>query len=110
MTNERKEAIRAYKERTTPRGIFSIRCVATGDVWVGVAPNLDSARNSNWFTLRYGRHRNARLQAAWDTHGEQSFGFATVEELDKDTPALLVRDVLKKRKDAWVMRLGASAL
>ena len=110
MTNERKDAIRAYKERKTRRGVFSVRCAATGEVWVGSSPNLDSVQNSLWFTLRYGHHRNTRLQAAWNEHGEPSFQLATVEELDPETPALLVNDVLKQRKQDWIARLGAAAL
>ncbi len=110
MTNERKEAIRAYKERKTRRGIFSVRCEATGEVWVGSAPNLDTIQNRLWFFLRHGHHRNTRIQAAWDEHGEQSFQFATVEELDDDIPALVLNDTLKKRKSYWVTELGASPL
>lgn len=110
MTNPRKEAIRAYKERTVRRGIFSVRCAATGEVWVGASPNLDSVQNSVWFMLRHGQHRNARLQAAWNEHGEPSFQLATVEELDPETPALLLHDTLKQRKQDWIARLGAIAL
>lgn len=110
MTNERKEAIRTYKERKTRRGIFSIRCTATGEVWVGAAPNLDSVQNSIWFRLRHGHHRDARLQAAWNAHGEPSLHLTTLEELDEDTPALLLYDVLKQRKQHWIADLGAFAL
>lgn len=110
MSNERKEAIRAYKERKARRGIFTVRCVTTGEVWVGAAPNLDSVQNKIWFILRHGNHRNTQLQASWNEHGEPSFQCVTVEELDEDTPALLVNDVLKRRKQDWIGRLGASAL
>lgn len=110
MTNERKDAVRAYKQRKTRRGIFSVRCAATGEVWVGSSPNLDSVQNSLWFTLRYGHHRNTRLQAAWNAHGASSFQLTTVQELDPEFPALLVYDALKQRKQEWIGRLGASTL
>lgn len=110
MTAERKDAIRAYKERKVRRGVFSVRCAATGEVWVGSSPNLDSVQNSLWFTLRYGHHRNTRLQDAWNAHGEPSFQLATLEELDPELPSLLVHDTLKQRKQEWMTRLGASAL
>ncbi len=110
MTNERKEALRAYKGQATVRGIFSIRCNATGDVWIGSAANLGSARNAAWFLLRYGRQRNLPLQNAWNTHGEQSFQFSVVEELDADLPPLLIDNALKKQKGDWASRLGATAL
>lgn len=110
MSSERKEAIRAYKERTTRRGIYSVRCTASGEVWVGAAPNLDSVQNKIWFMLRQGNHRNTRLQAAWNAHGEPAFQLQTEEELDPDLPPLLVNDELKKRKAHWVTQLGAEAL
>lgn len=110
MANERKEAIRAYKERKTRRGIFAIRCAATGEVWVGAASNLDGVRNSIWFRLRYGHHRDTRLQGAWNAHGEPSLQLTTLEELDDDIPAILLNDVLKQRKQQWMTDLGAFAL
>lgn len=106
----RKEAIRTYKRRTPPRGIFLLRCRPSGEVWVGSAPDLESVGNKLRFCLRYRHHRNAPLQAAWDAHGEDAFDFSTLEKLDEETPPILVNDELKKRKAAWIARLGASAL
>lgn len=110
MTDERREAKRAYKERTTPRGIFAVRCTATGEVWVGSAPNLDSVQNRIWFSLRHGHHPNTQMQAAWNAHGEGSFQFTTLDELDEDIAPLLVSDELKKRKRDWMARLTAPAV
>ncbi len=49
MTSSRKAAIRAFKERKTPRGIFAVRCSVTGGVWVDSAMDLDAAKNRVWF-------------------------------------------------------------
>lgn len=65
----RREAIRDYKERKVPIGIFSLRCVATGETWVGASRNLDGQKNSSFFSLRLGSHRNSAMQAAWKAHG-----------------------------------------
>lgn len=110
MTSARKEAIRDYKSHTSTRGIFAVRCAATGDVWVGSTPTLDTVQNKHWFMLRYGHHRNKRLQAVWNEHGEQSFRCETVEALDEDVPALLAPDLLKKRQQHWIEQLSATAL
>ena len=109
MAADRKEAIKQYKSRAVERGIFAIRCTATGQVWVGSTPNLATI-NGLWFMLRQGNHRNAALQAAWNEHGEQSIVSETLETLDEDVPELAVRDLLKKRKQHWIEQLGAMAL
>jgi hypothetical protein len=107
---ERKEAIRKFKERKTPRGIFAVRCTATGRVWAGASPNLDAARNGTWFGLRLGGCRTPELQAEWNQHGEAAFAFEILEQLDDDAVPLLLRDLLEEKKAQWCARLGAQAL
>jgi hypothetical protein len=107
---KRKEAIREYKGRKTSRGIYSVRCTATDDVWVGAAPDLDAIQNRILFSLLHGNHGNKRMQATWKEHGEQSFQFQIVEKFDEDVPALMLDDLLKKRKEYWITELNASTL
>jgi hypothetical protein len=107
---DRKAAIRAYKERPVERGVFSFRCVPTGERWVGGSRDLYACRNSLPFTLRLGRHRERTLQAAWNTHGGDTFQFEVLQVLDKDTPALVLPEELKHAVDAWASKLGAQAL
>jgi hypothetical protein len=106
----RKDAIRAYKERTPPRGVFAVRCAATGQVWVGAAPTLDTMQNRLWFMLRHGQHRNAALQAAWREHGEAAFRYEILEQLAAEVPASRQADVLKARTAYWTAALGAAAV
>jgi hypothetical protein len=109
-TIDRKTAIRAYKDRPTERGVFSFRCVATGEQWVGGSRDLHASRNSLPFTLRLGRHRAQTLQAAWNTHDESAFQFEVLQVLDPDTPALVLPEALKRAVDDWASKLGAQAL
>lgn len=105
----RREAIRDYKERKVPIGIFSLRCVATGETWVGASRNLDGQKNSSLFSLRLGSHRNSAMQAAWKAHGgEAGFEFTVVELLEDDTLGPLGRDTwLKERERHCRQALGA---
>ena len=107
---DRKEIIRAYKARATPRGVFAIRCVATGEVWVGSSMNLDGARNRLWFTLGSGSYKDASLQARWNAHGEKAFQYEVLEKLDDEVSALRAGDVLKERTSHWLAHLGAHPL
>ena len=107
---DRKEAIRAYKERKPRRGSYAVRCTATGQVWVGSSPNLDSARNSLWFGLKLGSCMDKGLQAEWQKHGEQAFQYEILEELDEDLCALEVKDRLKEVRSSWAARMNARIL
>ena len=77
----RRQIADEFKQCKVPRGIFAVRCSATGEVWVGSSPNLASARNSLWFQLGTGQYRNQPLQQAWQQHGEGAFTLDVLELL-----------------------------
>lgn len=103
----RKAAIDAYKERKTAAGVFAVRCMASGEVWVGESTHLDTQQNGLWFSLRHGSNRNPAMRAAWKVHGEAAFVFEALERLSEDVPAYLRRSRLKERGDAWRAKLAA---
>ena len=107
---EKREAARQFKERKVAAGAYSVRCTPTQAVWVGVARNLDAARNACWFSLRMHGHRVASLQAAWDVHGEGAFTFEVLETLDEDAHPLGINDLLKELTASWLEKLGALPL
>lgn len=107
---ERKAAISAYKERKAIAGIYRVRCLASGQAWVGHAPDLGTIRNRVWFMLRHGVHRDAPLQAAWIAHGEAQFTFDELELLDEDQLAAGRERVLKACCAHWCAELGAAPL
>ncbi len=107
---QRKQAIRAWKEREPVWGAFAIRCETSGQAWVGSSPNLPAAHNSIWFSLRAGLHRERALQEAWNAHGEQSFAFETLEQMKDQPNPLTFRDELKQLKSKWAARLSAPTL
>lgn len=112
MTTDRKAAIAAYKERKVFAGIYTVRCAATGEAWVGQALNLEKVQNRIWFTLRQGGHPCRSLQAAWTAHGEAGLAFAECERLEEDeTETAYIRDaLLKERMQRWLAELKAEAL
>lgn len=110
MTPDRKAAIAAYKERKTIAGIFVIRCAASGQAWVGQAPNLETIQNRIWFTLRQGSHACRSLQAAWKAHGPDSLTLEECERLDEEETAYIRTALLKERMQHWRAELGAEAV
>lgn len=110
MSDDRKEAVRSYKERKIPRGVFVLLSTTTDRRWVDASPNLDAARNLLFFELKRGGHRNRDLQTEWNTHGESSFEFEVVEELDAAIVESAVRDELKSKRSEWVTKLGVTTV
>lgn len=106
-TTDKKAAIAAYKERKTAAGIYAVRCAASGQIWVGQTPNLETVQNRIWFSLRMGNSVHRDLQKAWSAHGGDYFTFEPLERLeDEESP--YVRDALLKERAAhWRSRLGA---
>jgi hypothetical protein len=107
---DKKTAISTYKKHKAIAGIFAVRCAATGQVWIGQSPNLDTIQNRIWFALRLGSHSNHDLQGAWATHGAENFSFETLERL-KDEELSYVRDaLLRERGTHWRSTLNGSAI
>jgi hypothetical protein len=106
---DRKQVIRDYKARKTPRGIFAMRSVS-GQVWVDCSMNLDGAQNRRWFVLRGGNFKNSALQTEWNSLGERSFQFQILETLSDEVSEFRIRDILNERKQFWTARLQARAL
>jgi hypothetical protein len=110
MSTERKAAIAAYKERKTIAGIYVLRCAASGEVWVGQAPNLETIQNRIWFTLRQGGHSSRTLQTAWNSHGEASLTFGECERLADEETDYVRHALLKERAAHWRAELKAEAI
>ena len=110
MSIDRKAAIAAYKERKTIAGIFVVRCAASGEAWVGQAPNLETIQNRIWFSLRQGSHTCRSLQAAWSTHGETSLTFGECERLDDEESAYVRNALLKERMLHWRAEMKAEMI
>lgn len=110
MSIDRKAAITAYKERKTVAGIFVVRCVVSGETWVGQAPNLETIQNRIWFSLRQGSHTCRSLQAAWTTHGEAGLTFGECERLEDEKTAYVRNALLRERLLHWQAELKAELI
>lgn len=107
-SQDKKAAITAYKERKVVAGIYAVRCLSSGQRWIGSAPDLGTARNRIWFGLRLGSDPHPTLQAAWRAHGADSFVFEEVERLEEEP---LVRELaLRERLAHWRVALNAEVI
>ena len=106
--DKKRQLARDYKERKVSPGVYAIRCMSTGEVWVAPSRNLDAQQNGIWFTLRLGTHPNKALQAIWNAQGEAAFAFEIIERVeDEDLTPYLLDAALKERIKYWRAELGA---
>ncbi len=106
----RKAAIAAYKERKVAGGIYLVRCKASGEVWVGQWPDIESIKTRIWFTLRQGVTPHKELLESWRQHGEEQFSFEVLEKLEDEQSSYIRSSKLKERASYWREKLGAKAL
>jgi hypothetical protein len=110
MTIDKRAAKAAYRERKSVAGIYAVRCDATGQVWVGHTPTLDTVQNRIWFVLRQKGHPDATLQRAWNEQNGAGFAFVELERVKADDLSYTGDGALKERAVAWRAKLGALAL
>lgn len=106
-TEDRKTAVKAYKERKIERGLYAVRCTSSDEVWIGGSPDLSKVQNRLWFTLRQGNSTHRSLQAAWNAHGAEAFTFEIVERLDDEEIGYIREGVMKERIAHWARQLQA---
>jgi hypothetical protein len=106
-TRKKAEIKKAYKETPSRRGVFTIRCSATGQTWVDSARNVDTIKNRVWFTLGMGSSPNRQLQQAWNESGADTIEYEIVEVFPDDISDFALEDLLKERKQHWLKELAA---
>lgn len=92
------ESFRAdAKMKNIPRasGIYQIRCIPTGKIYVGSAVDIQARWKNHRSYLKRGTHRNKYLQSAWDKHGEDNFECRVLE--------LVEREHLLEREQEWII-------
>lgn len=72
-------------------GIYQIRNLVNGKIYVGSSVNLNRRKNKHFYKLRHNMHANLKLQNAFNKYGETAFIFEIIEIVD-DKHQLLNRE------------------
>lgn len=78
----KKELKDAYKQMKFSMGVFQIRNVVNGKVFIGSSDNLDAIWNRHRTELNFGGHRNTTFQKEWKEFGEENFRFEILSEIE----------------------------
>lgn len=65
-------------------GIYLIKCLANGKIYVGSAVNLKKRSWEHFYRLKKNEHHNEYLQRAYNKYGHDAFQFIQIEICDKD--------------------------
>lgn len=65
-------------------GIYKIEHKESGKKYIGSSITLHNRLRTHKWGLKNNRHENAKLQNAWNAHGESEFDFAVLLICDKD--------------------------
>ncbi len=92
----KKELKEEYKKKKPVAGIFQLMNVKNEMVFIEDSLNIYSKWNRHRTELRFGSHRNKRLQKDWNEFGEENFVFSILSELEiKEDDNLNLNDELK---------------
>lgn len=83
----KRELLEAYKNRRPEMGVISVRCDATGEVFLTTAADIPAKFNRIRFQLSAGNCPNKRLQELWNQYGEDGFQLQVVKRLEYEDPA-----------------------
>lgn len=78
-------------------GIYMIRNVVNGKVYVGKSFDIEKRWANHRYELNKGIHVNNHLQSAWNKYGEGNFEFSIIEECSEDE--------LNNREIYWIKTL-----
>lgn len=103
MDKNRQKALKqAYKLAFLAMGIYAIRNIANGRIYLDKTGNLGGALNRHRLELRWGSHRNKALLTDWREFGEAQFSFEVVEQIKESTdPRFDYAQTLEDRLAYW---------
>ena len=105
MKTNHKQLKQEYRQAVRPMGVFQIRNLANGKIFVVAGINLEGIINRHKFALRAGAHQNQQLQLDWNSRGAESFAFEILDQLNPAEDRLASRKDLETLEDMWLKKL-----
>jgi len=77
-----KTVKKLYKQAPRPMGIYQIKNLANGKIYIGRGADLNGKLNSEKFQLKNNMHMNQDLQNDFNALGEGMFSFEVLDRLN----------------------------
>ncbi len=83
------------KDNTAQSGIYQIRCLVNGKVYIGSAASFKTRWKAHRSELLHEKHHSQHLQRAWQKHGAEQFVFEVLEAVPN-------KEDLIRVEQAWI--------
>ena len=80
----KKELKEDYNQLQFKIGVFQVRNVVNGKIFIDSSVNLDKIWNRHRVELNFGNHRNVSLQKDWKEFGEDNFRYEILSEIKQE--------------------------
>lgn len=80
----KKELKEEYKLKKFKIGVFAVRNLLNGKIFIGSSVNLDAMWNRIQVQLNFGNYYNSQLQKDWKEFGPESFVYEIISEIKQD--------------------------
>ena len=106
MDAGKKKLKQDYKDRPTEGGVFQVKNLKSGKIYVGSNMNVRAVLNSFPFQLKMGSLRHKELQADYNDLGPDMFSFKVLERLEpQEDPTYNYHDDLETLEIMWLEKL-----
>ena len=107
---DKKELKKKYKQTLRPMGVYQIKNLVNGKIFIGSSSNIPGKINSQKFQLSLGSHMNQELQNDYKLFGGDNFAFEILDYLEpKEDINYDYTDDLKALKEMWIEKLLTSS-
>ena len=102
----KKELKKQYKQTVLPMGIFQVKNLTSGKIFIDAGLNIQGKINGCKFQLALGSHMNKALQKDFNETGITNFSFEIIDYLKpKEDVKMDYADDLKMLEEMWIEKL-----
>lgn len=95
-----------YKRTLRPMGVYQVRNLVNGKIFVGSSLNLPGRINRHKFELNVGSENIKELQEDYNKFGEENFSFEIIDELKpKEDPEYNYKEDVAVLEQLWIEKL-----
>jgi len=107
---DKKELKKKYKQTMRPMGVYQIKNLVNGKIFIGSSSDIPGKINSQKFQLSLGSHMNQELQNDYKLFGSDNFAFEILDYLEpKEDINYDYTNDLKALKEMWIEKLLTSS-
>ena len=102
----KKELRKQYKQTVLPMGVFQVKNLISGKIFIDSGLNIVGKINGCKFQLSLGSHMNKALQEDFNQIGITNFSFEVIDYLKpKEDMTIDYIDDLKMLEEMWIEKL-----